>query len=124
MLFPIVRKNKIFRALCMVMLLLIHLDAYAYEIIGTFQVDWLDEAMILSESETLQEEEANWVEWGDFSYSKPSVRSFFCWLALGVLPLFFICFRNIVSDILVSVRAVFLYILSTRSYVTFCSFLI
>lgn len=124
MLFPIVRKNKIFRALCMVMLLLIHLDAYAYEIIGAFQVDRLDEAMILSESETLQEEEANWVEWGDFSYSKPSARPFFCWLALGVLPLFFICFRNIVSDILVSVRAVFLYILSTRSYVTFCSFLI
>jgi multidrug efflux pump subunit AcrA (membrane-fusion protein) len=43
MLSHIVRKNKLFRALCMMMLLLIHLDAYAYEVISACQVDTQDE---------------------------------------------------------------------------------
>lgn len=82
MLSHIVRKNKLFRALCMMMLLLIHLDAYAYEVISACQVDTQDEMAIPSAADTFQEEDVNVLEWEDLSYSKTSVRSFFWWFIL------------------------------------------
>jgi hypothetical protein len=97
MLSHIVRKNKLFRALCMMMLLLIHLDAYAYEVISACQIDTQDEMAIPSAADTFQEEDVNVLEWEDLSYSKTSVRSFFWWFILGSLPLFFICFRNFIA---------------------------
>lgn len=124
MLSHIVRKNKLFRALCMMMLLLIHLDAYAYEVISACQVDTQDEMAIPSAADTFQEEDVNVLEWEDLSYSKTSVRSFFWWFVLGSLPLFFICFRNIIADISVIVRTVSLRVFPVRPYVTFCTLLI
>lgn len=61
----------------MMMLLLIHLDAYAYEVISACQVDTQDEMEIPSAADTFQEEDVNVLEWEDLSYSKTSVRSFF-----------------------------------------------
>lgn len=61
----------------MMMLLLIHLDAYAYEVISACQVDTQDEMAIPSAADTFQEEDVNVLEWEDLSYSKTSVRSFF-----------------------------------------------
>ena len=124
MLSHIVRKNKLFRALCMMMLLLIHLDAYAYEVISACQVDTQDEMAIPSAADTFQEEDVNVLEWEDLSYSKTSVRSFFWWFVLGSLPLFFICFRNFIADISVIVRTVSLRVFPVRPYVTFCTLLI
>ena len=86
MLSHIVRKNKLFRALCMMMLLLIHLDAYAYEVIRACQFDTHDEMTMPSAADTFQEEDVNVLEWEDLSYSKSSVRSFFWWFILGSLP--------------------------------------
>ena len=82
----------------MMMLLLIHLDAYAYEVISACQVDTQDEMAIPSAADTFQEEDVNVLEWEDLSYSKTSVRSFFWWFILGSLPLFFICFRNFIAE--------------------------
>lgn len=108
----------------MMMLLLIHLDAYAYEVISACQVDTQDEMTIPSVADTFQEEDVNVLEWEDLSYSKTSVRSFFWWFVLGSLPLFFICFRNFIADISVIVRTVSLRVFPVRSYVTFCTLLI
>ena len=69
MLSHIVRKNKLFRALCMMMLLLIHLDAYAYEVISACHVDTQDEMAIPSAADTFQEEDVNVLEWEDLSYA-------------------------------------------------------
>ena len=124
MLSHIVRKNKLFRDLCMMMLLLIHLVAYAYEVISACQVDTHDEMEIPSAADTFQEEDVNVLEWEDLSYSKTSVRSFFWWFILGSLPLFFICFRNFIADISVIVRTVSLRVFPVRPYVTFCTLLI
>lgn len=124
MLSHIVRKNKLFRAICMMMLLLIHMDAYAYEVISVFQIDTQGETTVPSVADTFQEEDANILEWEDLSYSKTSVRSFFWWFVLGSLPLFFICFRNFITDISVIVRTVSLRVFPVRSYVTFCTLLI
>lgn len=55
----------------MMMLLLIHLDAYAYEVISACQVDTQDEMAIPSAADTFQEEDVNVLEWEDLSYSKP-----------------------------------------------------
>lgn len=76
----------------MMMLLLIHLDAYAYEVISACQIDTQEEMTIPSTADTFQEEDTNILEWEDLSYSKTSVRSFFWWFVLGLLPSFFICF--------------------------------
>ena len=100
----------------MMMLLLIHLDAYAYEVISACQIDTQEEMTIPSA--------ANILEWEDLSYSKTSVRSFFWWFVLGSLPLFFICFRNFIADISVIVRTVSLRVFPVRPYVTFCTLLI
>lgn len=43
----------------MMMLLLIHLDAYAYEVISACQVDTQDEMAIPSAADTFQEEDVN-----------------------------------------------------------------
>lgn len=61
----------------MMMLLLIHLDAYAYEVISACQIDTQEEMTIPSAADTFQEEDTNILEWEDLSYSKTSVRSFF-----------------------------------------------
>ena len=53
----------------MMMLLLIHLDAYAYEVISACQVDTQDEMTIPSAADTFQEEDVNVLEWEDLSYS-------------------------------------------------------
>lgn len=108
----------------MMMLLLIHLDAYAYEVISACQIDIQEEMSIPSVADTVQEEDANIFEWEDLSYSKTSVRSFFWWFVLGSLPLFFICFRNFITDISVIVRTVSLRVFPVRPYVTFCTLLI
>mgnify|MGYP007127466498 CR=1 FL=1 len=124
MLSHIVRKNKLFRALCMMMLLLIHMDAYAYEVISAFQVDTQDAMTVPSVDDTFQEKDTYILDWEDLSYSKTSVRPFFWWFVLGSLPLFFICFRNFIADISVIVRTVSLRVFSVRPYVTFCTLLI
>lgn len=108
----------------MMMLLLIHMDAYAYEVISAFQVDTQEEMAVPSAAETFQEEDTHILDWKDLSYSKTSVRPFFWWFVLGSLPLFFICFRNFIADISVIVRTVSLRVLSVRPYVTFCTLLI
>lgn len=53
----------------MMMLLLIHLDAYAYEVISACQVDTQDEMAIPSAADTFQEEDVNVLEWEDLSSS-------------------------------------------------------
>ena len=124
MLSPVVRKNRFLRALCMILLLLIHLDAYAYEVISACQVGISEEVAIPLEENTVQEKDADMLEWKDLSYSKTSVRCLFLWLVLGVFPLFFIYYRNFVSGISVIVRVVSLRVFPTRPYVTFCTLLI
>ena len=88
MLSHIVRKNKLFRALCMMMLLLIHLDAYAYEVISACQVDTQDEMTIPSAADTFQEEDVNVLEWEDLSYSK--IRFLYFSFAFETLLLIFL----------------------------------
>ena len=61
----------------MMMLLLIHLDAYAYEVISACQVDTQDEMAIPSAADTFQEEDVNVLEWEDLSYSKNLCAFFF-----------------------------------------------
>lgn len=106
----------------MMMLLLIHLDAY--EVISACQIDTQEEMTIPSAADTFQEEDTNILEWEDLSYSKTSVRSFFWWFVLGSLPSFFICFRYFIADISVIVRTVSLRVFPVRPYVTFCTLLI
>lgn len=108
----------------MMMLLLIHMDAYAYEVISACQIDIQEEMTIPSVADAVQEEDANILEWEDLSYSKTSVRSFFWWFVLGSFPLFFICFRNFIIDISVIVRTISLRVFPVRPYVTFCTLLI
>lgn len=60
----------------MMMLLLIHMDAYAYEVISACQIDTQEEMTIPSAADTFQKEDTNILEWEDLSYSKTSVRSF------------------------------------------------
>lgn len=108
----------------MMMLLLIHMDAYAYEVISAWQIDIQEEMTIPSVADAVQEEDANILEWEDLSYSKTSVRSFFWWFVLGSFPLFFICFRNFITDISVIVRTISLRVFPVRPYVTFCTLLI
>lgn len=108
----------------MMMLLLIHMDAYAYEVISAFQVDTQDAMTVPSADDTFQEKDTYILDWEDLSYSKTSVRPFFWWFVLGSLPLFFICFRNFIADISVIVRTVSLRVFPVRPYVTFCSLLI
>ena len=108
----------------MMMLLLIHLDAYAYEVISACQVDTQDEMAIPSAADTFQEEEGGGRGGGGGAGAGTSVRSFFWWFILGSLPLFFICFRNFIADISVIVRTVSLRVFPVRPYVTFCTLLI
>ena len=79
----------------MMMLLLIHLDAYAYEVISACQVDTQDEMAIPSAADTFQEEDVNVLEWEDLSYSKTSVRSFFWWFILGRFLYFSFAFETL-----------------------------
>ena len=55
----------------MMMLLLIHLDAYAYEVISACQVDTQDEMAIPSAADTFQEEDVNVLSGKIYLIQKP-----------------------------------------------------
>lgn len=67
-------RNKIFRIMCMFMLMLIHLDAYLYETIHVFQSDVPARIERNSENTSLQEQAPYQAEWGDLSYAQTSTR--------------------------------------------------
>lgn len=109
--------------LCMVMLMLIHLDAYMYEAINLFHVESTEQCTTpFAEDVTCQEEDMCFPVWDDLSYSRASSRINWLGMAACILPLAllfsFVCllkdrYRGDFSN---SVP-----IGKYRSYVTFCN---
>lgn len=126
MLFRTIRKNKILRVLCMIMLMLIHLDAYMYEAINAFQVETVEQSVSFAEDTSLQEEEAGMPSWVDLSYSNSSAR--LSWwntdaVFLPLLLLFsFIPIVRIRNSVQTSLSLGTLH--KVRPHLAFCTFLI
>lgn len=125
MLFHTIRKNRILRVLCMIMLMLIHLDAYMYEAINAYHGETIEQSVSFKQ-ETVFQEEAGIPAWGDLSYSNTSTR-LSCWnmdfVYLPLLLLFsFIPIVRIRNSVKVSFSLASLQ--KVRPHLTFCTLLI
>lgn len=126
MLFHTIRKNKVLRVLCMIMLMLIHMDAYMYEAINVFQAETVEQSVSLSEETAFQEEDADVPVWEDLSYSRASVRLNWWNPAALFLPLLLL-FCVIFIDRDRKPKRLCLFTgakRKQRSHLTFCTFLI
>ena len=125
MFFHAMRKNKILRVLCILMFILVHLDAYVYETINAFHIESVEQSVPFV-GETLQrEDEAGMPSWDDFSYFKVSSR--LSWWDIGsvFLPLLLLfCFIPIVRIRNSMQGFLSLGTLKVRPHLIFCTFLI
>lgn len=114
------------RVLCMIMLMLIHLDAYMYEAINAYHGETTELALSFAEENLSQEAGAGIPAWGDLSYSNTSTR-LSCWnmdfVYLPILLLFsFIPIVRIRNSVKVSFSLASLQ--KVRPHLTFCTLLI
>lgn len=86
MLFHAMRKNRVLRVLCMMMLMLIHMDAYMYEAIHLFHAEPVEQSVSLTEETLLPEDKADIPVWGDLSYSRTSLRLNLWSAGIALLP--------------------------------------
>lgn len=124
MFFHAMRKNKILRVLCVLMFILVHLDAYVYETINAFHIEFVEQSVPFA-GETLQrEDEVGMPSWDDLSYFKASAR--LNWWNIGsvFLPLLLLFSFIPIVRIRNSVQGLFLGTLKVRPHLVFCTLLI
>lgn len=123
--FHAIRKNRILRVLCVIMLMLIHMDAYMYEAINAYHGETIEQSVSFEE-EVLFQAEAGIPAWGDLSYSNTSTR-LNCWnMDFVYLPLLLLFSFIPIVRIRSSVRASFSLasLQKVRPHLTFCTLLI
>lgn len=123
--FHAIRKNRILRVLCVIMLMLIHMDAYMYEAINAYHGETIEQSVSFEE-EVLFQAEAGIPAWGDLSYSNTSTR-LNCWnMDFVYLPLLLLFSFIPIVRIQGSVRASFSLasLQKVRPHLTFCTLLI
>lgn len=87
------KRTRIFRIICMIMLVLIQFDAYGYEIVGSFGGDIKPVSSALSASDVLADGEQENTEWSDPVYrAGSSVPRAFIKMTLS-----FLCFLPLVT---------------------------
>lgn len=126
MLFHTMRKNRVLRVLCMIMLILIHMDAYMYEAIHLFHAEPVEQSVSFAEETLLPEYETDIPLWGDLSYSRTSLR-LNLWNAGVVLLPFLLLFSLVPPERGWSYRKsdiAFCTLRKVRPHLAFCTLLI